>query len=307
MRVAFISISLLATLQATPPKSIDPLRPALTRLENADGFALWHSRRFEIRSEIDIPPSQLSRLAKVADTTARAIEAFNPQLYTPPDGKRLRLAILGSDQSFLREGGRLESAGMYLWRKKIVILHAKHLFRSPAGSRLKPAADEDLIVHEISHLCMHGVQPRLPHWLNEGLAEYFASAHLGGGRFRFNTMEGQIRDHLKRRNDSVDPRIRLSPVGETARLDSSQAWTRHLNLLPAEKRLFPYATALLLTHYHLHGGPDRTKMLDQALARKSPKDANPFRPVADNAESIEQSMLRFWKPKGLQPDFGPSE
>ena len=50
-------------------------------------------------------------------------------------------------------------------------------------SRNTPKMDEDLVVHELVHLCMHQKLSGLPQWFVDGVAEYFGSAHSGGGKY----------------------------------------------------------------------------------------------------------------------------
>lgn len=291
-----ISLS-LASAQAQ--QSIEPA-PSNVVLHGAkDGRRTWHTQRLIIESTANIPPHELTRLATVADSTVQAVSAHPLPLFHPPDGERLRIVILHDDSSYVAEGGQLGSAGMYLWRKQCVILHAQHLFPTKPGSRLNPSANEALVVHEISHLCMHGVQGRMPQWLNEGLCEYFAASHRGGGRFRFDTMEQAIRQHLQSRFERGNPMVKITPVSDLADLDSRQ-WSRYLDRLPLEDRHCAYATALLLTHYHLHGGPDRRKRIAQALERKRPSDPDPFTILWSQSADIQNQWTSFWRPKGLQ-------
>src|SRR5690606_33723219 len=119
-----------------------------------------------------------------------------------------------------------------------------------------PQMNDDLIVHEIVHLCMHRTNSKLPQWLQEGLAEYFACAHRGEGRFDFRDMDVAIRDHLRVRFNPRDPKIVVARIGAISGLNWRE-WIDHLNAMPIDERYGAYATALLMTHYHLHGGRER--------------------------------------------------
>lgn len=272
---------------------------SLVLQSDENGRRTWHSKRFVIESTADIPTAELTRLTKVADGTVQAIASNPLPLFRPPDGERLRIVILHDDSSYAAEGGRIGSAGMYLWRKRCVILHAQHLFARQRPTRLKPRANAALIVHEISHLCMHGIPPQIPQWLKEGLCEYFAAAHDGAGRFRFGDPDRSIREHLRGRFDPGEPVIQVAPISDIANLDSRQ-WSGYLDRLSIEQHLFPYATALLLTHYYLHGGSERRNLVVEALELNPRDRTRPFGEILEKSSKIQDQLQVYWRPKGLQ-------
>lgn len=295
-------LAILGGLSAQLPPSIPAQRPSLKLIEEGNGRKVWHSRRFEFISTASIPERPLQRLAAVADTTVQAVASHPLPLFQPPKAERLKIIILHDDASYVAEGGQLGSAGMYLGPKQCVIIHAQHLFGSRPGSRLQPMADENLVVHEVTHLCMHWASPRLPQWLNEGICEYFASAHQGAGRFSFKDIHQSIRDHLQRRFPTDYPAIPLVGIDEVTDLNSRQ-WARYLGDLLPEERLQPYGTALLLAHYHLHGGAQRRNQIAEALERTSPREPSPFTTLKADAPTIQRQLSTYWKTRGISLVF----
>ena len=288
----------LSVARAEPQPASSGNQPVL--IEDEAGRRTWHTSRLSIQSTADLSPRDLNRLATVAEATVRAVAAHPLPLFKPPSDERLRIIILHDDASYVAEGGRIGSAGMYLWRQRCVILHAQHLFRSQPASRLRAEADENLIVHELVHLCMHSVPANLPQWLKEGICEYFAAANQGGGRFRFDQPEQSIRRHLRKRFDPGNPEIPVAPIHEIAGLDTRQ-WSAYLDRLPLEEHLHPYATALLLTHYYLHGGPERRSVIQRALEAPATKASTSFDlPLRERNSKILEQLGRYWRPKGLQ-------
>jgi hypothetical protein len=196
---------------------------------------------------------------------------------------------------------------MYLSRQALVLIQGDYLVRSPdaARSRLAPRNDEDLVVHELVHLCMHRTNAKLPQWLIEGLAEYFASAHAGAGRFSFGNMDQVIREHLRTRLSPDDPGIPLAPVADLIGLDG-RGWLHYLNRLPADERYQAYAASLLLAHQQLHGGKERTEALRLALSAP-PSNRRPAVLIApETAAATQSALIRYWKPKGLTLEFAPA-
>jgi hypothetical protein len=305
--VRFLPLLLISLATADPlPREIVPAKAVLVAQADEDGRKVWHTRFFRIDSDVALRPNDLLRLAQVADTTAAAVKAHPLPLFAPPEGKRPRIAIHASAAAYKAEGGVHGTAGMYLARQGLVLIQGEYLLRSPdaARSRLAPQNDEDLVVHELVHLCMHRTNAGLPQWLIEGLAEYFACAHTGAGRFSFGNMDQVVREHLRIRLSPDDPGIPLVPVAALLPLDG-RGWFRYLESLPVDERYRAYATALLLAHQQLHGGKERTAALHQALS--SPRSTR--RPIVlltpEMASTTQASMIRYWKPKGLTLEFTP--
>lgn len=289
------------------PREIVPAKAVLVAQPDEDGRKVWHTRYFRIDSDLALRPNDLLRLAQVADTTATAVKAHPLPLFAPPEGRRARIAIHARAAAYKAEGGVHGTAGMYVARQGLVLIQGDYLVRPPdaARSRLAPKNDEDLVVHELVHLCMHRTNAGLPQWLIEGLAEYFASAHTGAGRFSFGNMDQVIREHLRTRLSPDDPGIPLVPVADLVRLDGG-GWLRYLNSLPADERYRAYATALLLAHQQLHGGKERTEGLRKALAGPR-SNRRPLVPIAPEAAAATQAtLIRYWKPKGLTLEFAPT-
>jgi len=267
---------------------------------------VWHSARFRIEMETALPPGDLARLARVADATANAVKAHPLPFFAPPEG-RPRIAVFATDAEYVANGGIPGTAGFYQGRgAPRVLIHGGHLSRASheGATRLPPRMNDDLIVHEIVHLCMHRRNEMLPQWLQEGLAEYFASAHRGDGRFVFTDMDGAIRDHLRTRMSPGDPKIAVARIDSISGLGNRQ-WITHLSGLPENDRYGAYATALLMTHYHLHGGPQRLEIIRDLLTaprtRHGPE--NPVPPAA--GPELETALFRYWQSRGLAPMFMP--
>jgi hypothetical protein len=265
---------------------------------------VWHTRYFRIDSDIELKPNELSRLSQVADTTALVVKAYPLPLFAPPEGKRPRIAIYSTDQSYREAGAAAGSAGHYVAREGLVLIHGGYLTRPPdAGrSKLAPQTDEDLVVHEIVHLCMHRLNHGLPQWLAEGIAEYFACAHTGAGRFSFAEMDSAIRQHLRVRLSPDDPGIPMVRVEELVGLDG-RGWHKYVTNLPVDERYHAYATSLLLAHYQLHGGDKRLEALRHTLTA-APRNRRPTELLTpESAVSTQDALVRYWRPKGLTLEF----
>ncbi len=262
-----------------------------------NGRLVWHTRHFQIHSEVRIGERDLQRLARVADQTAEVLKEHPLPLYAPPPG-RPRIEIFGTTTSYREAGASPDSAGMYLWRRQAVVLNGRHLFVSTPGSGLRPVTQEPLVVHELVHLCMHRVQHRVPMWFAEGVAEYFACAHQGNGRFDIRNLDRAIPSHLRKRHDRGSPQVAMAPVDEIVPL-SNEEWGKRIRMRPIEEVYRPYATSLLLCHYYIHGGKERNDELRAMLSAPRGEHARPD----PDAAATEAALVRYWKPKGLDPLF----
>lgn len=261
----------------------------------------WDSRNFRLVSEIELPPADLKRLATVADATARAVASHPIGFFDDPGDSRPELRICADAERYRSAGGLAGTAGWYLWKKRAVVLDAEHLFPERAGSSIRAMPDEAIVVHEIVHLCMHRSQGRMPQWLSEGICEYFAAAHEGGGRFRLDDMDRRIREHLKSRFGERPEGIPLLPFSSITGHDHRE-WTDFLLRLPAERRYEGYSSALLLAHYHLHA-PARRDFLKIAFGSRPPKVGTELDLDEPSSREIQTAITRFWKPKGLTLHF----
>ena len=303
--VRWMALFLITAAAADPlPREIVPGKAVLFARPDENGRKVWHTRFFRIDSDVDLRANDLLRLAQVADTTAAAVKAHPLPLFAPPEGQRPRIAIHARDSAYKEEGGVPGTAGMYVARKALVLIHGGHFLRAPdpARSRLAPVNNEDLVVHELVHLCMHRTNGRLPQWMVEGVAEYFACVHDGGGRFSFGDVDQSIREHLRLRLSPDDPGVPLLPVAGLLPLDG-RGWLSYLESLPLDERYRAYATALLLAHQQLHGGKARLDALRAVLV--APDPPRPPQALIDprEAAATQRSLVRYWRPKGLTPEF----
>jgi hypothetical protein len=306
MRLLMIfALASLATADPLPREVVPAAAVAVAQPEEG-GRKVWHTRFFRMDSDIDLQPNELSRISQVADTTALVVKSHPLPLFSPPEGKRPRIAIYSTDQTYQQAGGAAGSSGYYFARQGLVLIHGGYLKRPPEAtvgrSRLAPTNDEDLVVHEIVHLCMHRLNHGLPQWLAEGIAEYFACAHTGAGRFSFAAMDAAIRQHLRVRLSPDDPGIPLVRVADLVGLDG-RGWHEFVTDLPVEERYQAYATALLLAHYQIHGGEKRAEALRTALTA-APRSRRPMELLTpESAHTTQEALVRYWKPKGLSLEF----
>ncbi len=291
---------LLALVEVALPQQAKNYQPQPAVLEakpDEDGRKVWFTRYFRLDSDMVLSPAEMARLSQVADSTAMVVKSHPLGLFSPPEGQRCQISIYKENQDYAAAGGVQGTAGYYFARRGVVLLQGDY-FKEGADRGMPPHYHEDIMAHEVVHLCMHGVNHKLPQWLVEGIAEYFACAHSGGGRYEFNDIDKSLRDHLRSRLSPNDPGIPLVPVGDLATLDSHQ-WMDYVKDLPVNDRYQAYATALLMAHYYLNGGAERQATVKAALASKERRAEFPM----EDPAKIQEALTRYWKAKGLTLEF----
>ena len=218
MRFLLLALFPVLAAAAPLPRQLLPQAAVLEAQADEEGRKVWHTRFFRIDSDLEMPRNQLLRLAQVADTTAMAVKSHPLPLFAPPEGRRSRIAIHADPAAYVKAGGAHGSAGFYVARNAMVLVRGDFLThpRDPARALLPPNYDEDILVHELVHLCMHRRNAGLPQWLLEGLAEYFACAHAGGGRFEFADMDKAVLAHYHlhggaRRLETLEKHLAAAP------------------------------------------------------------------------------------------------
>jgi len=302
---AILFFALLASLSAKEwPKKFSPTA-ALGKYQTLDPEGELHrfaTKNYLIESPTPLDRTKLATFAKTIESVALVIKSIPLPLYAPPVHSRPRILICPDEASFVRAGGPKTSAGYHLAREARVLIRWDQLY--PAGGMARPM--DDLLVHELTHLCMTNILWRSPPWFHEGVAEYLAAAHLGGGRFRFTDIENDIENHIKNHQApgsktalALDPAI-LLPLTERgwhARIKDAADW----------KPFEPYTTSLLLVHYAFHGGAQRRvgvktflEALNEVTTRRSPQPVL-FDP--SQAKELKTKLTHFWSVRGLRLQF----
>lgn len=286
-------------------------RPAkVLALEPPEGVrAAYQTAHFRLLSDDPIGPESLKRFATIIESIPLILQGFPLPLWAPPgkNGEKPIVRLCGNEISYQLHGGPGRSPGFYSGRKQEIIIRADVFLNPPQvrPSRLRPKPNEELLVHELTHLGMHWILAKSQPWFYEGTAEYVAAAHRGGGNYSFGDMDRSIRDHVRRYlipgKDGTIPLPALSEVmGKT-----SKQWSATNQFAENNDPIRQYAAALLLVHYQFHGKTRRAKVrsyLDRLAAHRDWRVPLPRLTTEPPAE-IEARLQRYWFPKGLNLKF----
>ena len=276
--------------------------------QTADGSLIVESPHFRIVAETDIGRQDLSRFAGVVESVPQLIKSHPLRLWHSPQKSITDILLCKDETSFAKAGGNKGAVGWWDGDKGRVLIRADYFLAPPRteNSRLQAQPDEGLLVHELVHASMSASLWRLPPWFTEGIAEYFSVCHQGNGWYLFRDLESLIRNHLRHAvsRNKVGQHFHLIPVSSILGLNH-QGWIKASQNQPGGNAYLPYATALLLVHYHLHGGAERREKTSahlQKIQNLSPRNTSPAFPTED-AEVIQKRLVNYWSSRGLQLIF----
>ena len=274
--------------------------------DEASGHQVITTRHFRIETEKEINRPDLERFAKVVESVPAVVQGFPIPLWAPPRKESTTILICKDDESYEKAGGQSGTVGFYNGYTQSTVIRADYFLKPPSvrPTRLRPRPNQDILVHEMMHMAMQGYLSRTPPWFYEGAAEYFAVCHQGNGWYMFRDMPSQIRDHFRKSYRTNEAgQFLLPPVAEVLALDP-RGWMELLSRL-GQNSYLPYGTALLLAHYHFNGGKARRDQLAAHLEKIrgiNRRDRLPEFPVEEGAR-IQEKLIRFWGPKGLNLVF----
>lgn len=315
MRTLLALLPVLAALPASAeeeeetrwPTSFKPRQVEMKPVPGESGALVVETAHFRIESDRPINQPDLQRFANVIESVPVLVARMPLALSAPPKVERVRILLFREEADYKKEGGHDGTIGFYDGRRRLVLLRADYFLSPPSAqpTRLRPRPNENLLVHELVHTSMDGILRRVPPWLREGTAEYFASAHKGNGWYTFHDIDTSIRDRIRRAaQPDKSGRVTLPSVGSLLDLDSRE-WLKACSVTWMNNPFLPYTTALLVTHYHFHGGRDRRDQATawfEALHELDPRQRTPpFAP--GKADEIEKRLKAYWAPRGLNIVF----
>lgn len=312
IRSTALLILLLSPLRAEEPapwpSSVRSQPAKVLPAEPPDGIAFaYESASFRLYSDDAIEPQRLTEFATVIESVPRLLQALPLPLWAPPKGDKPRIILCRDALHYQSRGGPLGSMGFYNGRQQRVLIRADIFLNPPTArpTRLLPKPNQELLVHELTHLGMHDLLWRTSPWFFEGIAEYLAAAHTGGGNYDFSNIATAIRDRIRLHlPPDAQHRINL-PALQTVLTTTSRDWIEGSKHAEGHTAYRPYAASLLLIHYTLHG-KERRAALETYLRnaaeyrdRRLPLPRLKVGPTSD----IEQRLTDFWTPRGLPIQF----
>jgi len=301
--IVWLLLSAVSLAQSWP-KSIQPkIHHSRTSLLPPDGKSVrYQTKHFIISSPVVIDSELLKNFTQTIESVPVVLRAIPLPIFSPPRGERASVHLCRNEEEFIISGGPPGAAGFYSGRKRRIILRSEY-FLSEAG-KIRP--DYDLLIHEFTHLCMHQHLWKHRPWFYEGVAEYLASAHTHKGSYRFSQIETSIKDHIRRRAPASENRVILPKLDHLVELTPRQ-WHEMVSTQEPKQVANTYFAALLLVHYHFHGGKERRETvasyLEQIANIEHKRQELPQLVEAEQAKHLHTKLRKYWAPRGLQLQF----
>lgn len=274
-----------------------------TDAKTGDQVATTQHYRLISETKINLP--DFERFATVLESVPYLIENFPIPLWAPPSKKGTDVFICKDRASYTKRGGSAGSVGWYNGYKNHSLILASYFLNPPTAkpTRLRPRPNQDILVHEMIHMSMHGLLPRTPPWFYEGVAEYFSVCHQGNGWYIFRALDTHVRDQVKHGvPPHPDGTIHLLSVKTILNMHAP-GWLQITNG-SVENPYLPYATGLLLAHYHFSSAKRREAVSThlEKLHKLTRRDRTPTFPTED-AKVIQERLVKYWAPRGLNLVF----
>ena len=303
-----LGVTLISSAESWPTR-FEPSASStsIKQLSNENGVFLYESNSFRIRSSVKLEAALLANFAASAEAVAQVMQKIPLPLFAPPKNSRGLIEITSDVEAYRKAGGAPGTAGYYDGRNGRIIVQWDQLNRKSSGSKLIHRPAFDLLVHELTHLCMGKWLWKMEPWLVEGTAEYFAAAHLTNGQFDFIRIDSQIRNHIQKLTPVKEGKETVTMKMESLLKLSSKDWLHRTAGLSPEEALKSYTAALVLTHYAFHGGSERRKEVRTYLEALEEvtfiREKKPVLFPLAEAAKIETRIQSYWRNKGLKLGF----
>ena len=287
----------------TWPEKLTPGPNAAKYSRSEDTPFSYLSHSYKVISFKDHDAAVITDFIRCAESVSLALQAIPLPLYDPPGDSKGLIQIVANEELYREAGGAKNTAGFYDGRQKKVIIQWSH-FKN--NTNLLQAPGFDLVIHELTHLGMHGMMWKTEPWFTEGVAEYLAAAHTGKGKFDFTEIDQAIRARVRSHSKPGLQRIPILGINSLLKLTSKDWLTRTATLAPWQT-LEAYNASLLLVHYAFHGGSERRLQahayLETLKAISKEKTPRPKLFALKEADKIERALQGYWKNRGLRLEF----
>jgi len=273
---------LATTCRTGPPPAPSRQVPALPLLAALLGaltapapakLKAYQSRYYIIYTDLDADSAREAavRMTAMAEEYHRRTRGFSRTIRS-----KLPFLLFRRAEDYYKAGGPVGSAGVFLGSRLMVV----------AGDR-PTSRTWRVVQHEGFHQFAHAViRARLPVWLDEGLAEYFAEAIFTGDSF----ITGVVRPARLRRLQGYIRTGRLKSIREMMRMTRKE-WNAHL----AGQN---YDQGWSMVHFLVHADDGRyVKRLSRYIndiARPLPAEHAWVKNFGRDIDAFERRWRKYW-------------
>jgi len=271
---------------------------------------VFESDHYRFISDQKLSPVTVAKFATLFETTYSfnmAIPLNVPGRYRKK-GHRFTVYLVGSYEKYVRAGGPVGSAGVYMSKQQFVVVPLVSLGVQKRGSRwiyLK-GGENMVLVHELTHQLMDGELQAA--WYIEGSAEYIATTRYTHAAFHIYGGKQQVFNAVISKKAS---KIRISRnIGQRVKLQKLKSFMNLTYAQFSRKELANqnYGIALLLTYYFYHidasGNGHNIKNYIKAIQRGASEPTAQKQLLNGRSyDTVEKAFKKFCAQNGLALEF----
>jgi hypothetical protein len=238
------------------PTTTDLKEPAKATVVKEDAAAkefIYRTQHFEFHCDARLGADVVRDFGRMFEGTLEVNKVLPLGLDpTPEKGQEFFVAKLYTSKAdYLADGGIQGSAGIYSSGAKAIKVPLESLGVKLAGKHytVEPRADNDTLIHEITHQMMNHWLGKIPEWYVEGSAMYVGSSKFHpSGRFTLPKLGVTVKEleHMRAGKHTIwhlNYLMQITPEQWHAAFGSNPDGTVHRN----------YTSAIALTYYFYHG------------------------------------------------------
>lgn len=269
---------------------------------------LYRTPHFEFKSDSKLRASLVRGFSRIFEATYTAIHALPLPFQAVPPEDGFSTELFESESDYFLAGGPAGSAGVFISRRgfgKILIpLENLGVKKVGKGYSFDNKATNSTLKHELTHQICGAAGFRLPTWCSEGLAEFIAGAKYRNGRYNFNGIGGQLREHLKKRKGVWKSKHVAESVKRMMNI-SQREWNAGLTGGGSTNN---YATAaMIVAYFNIWDEGDgihiRNYLIDLKNGVEELAARNEHLLRGRSYEELEDDIAKGWRKEGLKLEF----
>lgn len=279
--------------------------------ETDEGF-IYESRHFRFTADARLQKSVVKRFAEIFECTLvymQQLPISSQKAINHTAENKKDIYLFADAASYNRAGGPVNSAGVYMGGKDIIMVSMSSLGLKKVGKGYSLDRKRGLgtLPHEIVHMFTdyEYYAPGARGWFSEGLAEYVSSTPYRGAKFNVRgnkssvveTVIGYGKNNTGGRN-----------LGKDIYVGSLKAYmTQPYSSFTANSSLNYGVGSLIVYHFfHYDGNGDRQSInaFLKALKEKKPRDEALAALLNGRTFlELEQDIQKTWRSKGIKLTF----
>lgn len=276
---------------------------------------IYHSPNYEFICDVQLADNIVKKFSALFEATreyCRLMPISSMKAHVPGSQFRHKIYLFESKESYIRNGGPPNSAGVFISRggKDRGIVMAP--LTSLGVKRVKDKyvydfkGNNDVLPHELTHqltdnaYLAHGADG----WFSEGLAEYVAATPYNANRFMVRNNINAIKLHVTGYGKNGKGGRAL---GKNITAPDLKAYMlQPYSSFAGPNANFNYGLGTLITYYFFHMERDRTNITNFLKALKAGKRGDKALEALRGKRSwdqLEKDIAKAWSAKGVHITF----